>query len=476
MSYDLSRFISAHQSNFECALSEIKKGRKESHWMWYIFPQIKGLGRSYNSNFYGITDLNEAKAFLNNEYLGSNIKKISHELLQLKCSDARLVMGTPDNMKLKSSMTLFAIANQNEAVFNQVLEKFFDGKKDRLTLKLLGLEGEKQEDRNMDSCTTRIIDVQDDNIHSIRERYTKGLHFVVGDTHGEVETLHLLMKKIEFDFKKDHVYFVGDYNAGGKVTALLNYIAQYYQEDFNLPGFHLIRGNHERELSPIYRLENMPDIIVVRGNVMNYYIVHAGMVYSAFDLINEDMRKSNDKQVYAYSIMENAACYDVPLRQITWSRNGLYSQRSRYHVWPSEESLHMSHACIIHGHTPFSMLKHGNYFSYGDRMLLWKNQKIWFAEDLQSFNIDSNVKGRFDAEDNYRGLSCVCLEIIEKIAEKSNGILKREEILKSENFVFSVPRIQTGFFSHESDLSSVLNAKPISKSIGLDIENNLQIV
>lgn len=126
-------------------------------------------------------------------------------------------------------------------------------------------------------------------------------------------------------------------------------------------------------------------------------------------MINKDI-ESTYKPVYAYALDETVAGYDAPLRQVVWSRNGLYSQRSHYHVWPSEKSLQAANACIIHGHTPFSQLKRGNFFSYGDRMLFWENQKVWFAEDLQSFDIDSNVKGRFDTSDLYRGLSCVCLE------------------------------------------------------------------
>ena len=320
----------------------------------------------------------------------------------------------------------------------------------------------------------RIIQIPDDNIQSIRNRYPGGLHFVVGDTHGESTTLRLLMDKIQFNPQIDHVYFLGDYNCGGNVYALLHDIAKYYQEDYAVPGFHLIRGNHERELYQIFELKNMPDIIVIRGTVMNYYLAHAGMVDKAFDLINKDI-ESTYKPVYAYALDETVAGYDAPLRQVVWSRNGLYSQRSHYHVWPSEKSLQAANACIIHGHTPFSQLKRGNFFSYGDRMLFWENQKVWFAEDLQSFDIDSNVKGRFDTSDLYRGLSCVCLEMIDEIAAKGNGVLKREVLRESENFVFSVPHTPIENTNVDTDLSNLLQAKPAMKRILLDNDGMLQL-
>lgn len=137
--YDLSRFTLAHKKDYPIALSEIKQGHKQSHWIWYIFPQLKGLGRSSTSEYYGIKDLNEAKAFLQDEYLASHLLEISNALLNLKTDDARAVMERPDDMKLKSSMTLFHIANPNEPVFSQVLEKYFKGKPDYRTIKMLGL-------------------------------------------------------------------------------------------------------------------------------------------------------------------------------------------------------------------------------------------------------------------------------------------------------------------------------------------------
>ena len=107
---NLKRFTEAQYRDYEQALKEIKNGRKESHWMWYIFPQLKGLGRSYTSDFYGIENLDEAKAFLQDPYLGKNLQEIAAALLELDNDNATQIMGRPDDMKLKSSMTLFALS------------------------------------------------------------------------------------------------------------------------------------------------------------------------------------------------------------------------------------------------------------------------------------------------------------------------------------------------------------------------------
>ena len=125
--YDLSRYVTAQQRDYQSALTEIKNGKKVSHWMWYIFPQIRGLGKSSTSQFYAIQSLDEAKAFI----------EISEALLSLDTSDAYEVFGKPDNMKLKSSMTLFARASEDNQVFLNVLDRYFKGKRDFRTLKIL---------------------------------------------------------------------------------------------------------------------------------------------------------------------------------------------------------------------------------------------------------------------------------------------------------------------------------------------------
>ena len=137
MNYDLSRFLKAQESDYETALAEIRSGRKRSHWIWYIFPQLKGLGFSTLSYHYGIDDIGEAKAYMKDPVLSARLIEISRALLTLDSSDPGRVMGFPDDLKLCSSMTLFHAAAPEEPVFSQVLEKFFGGHPDEKTLQIL---------------------------------------------------------------------------------------------------------------------------------------------------------------------------------------------------------------------------------------------------------------------------------------------------------------------------------------------------
>ena len=134
---DLQRFIDAQKKDYPIALVEIKKGRKRSHWMWYIFPQIQGLGFSETSKLYGIKNQNEAEEYLTHPLLGSRLIEISNALLALKTDKAGEVLGSPDDLKLRSSMTLFASVKNANPVFQSVLDKFFNGEKDKKTLELL---------------------------------------------------------------------------------------------------------------------------------------------------------------------------------------------------------------------------------------------------------------------------------------------------------------------------------------------------
>jgi uncharacterized protein (DUF1810 family) len=134
----LKRFIDAQESSYAIALSEIKSGRKRSHWMWYVFPQIKGLGFSETSVYYAIKDIEEAEAFLNHPILGSRLIEISKELLKLQSDNAHQILGSPDDVKLHSSMTLFSSVPGASPVFEEVLRKFFNGEKDNKTLQILG--------------------------------------------------------------------------------------------------------------------------------------------------------------------------------------------------------------------------------------------------------------------------------------------------------------------------------------------------
>lgn len=134
----LNRFVDAQKTDYQQALSEIKNGRKRSHWMWYIFPQIQGLGFSETSRYYGIKDAAEAAAYLAHPVLGSRLLEICQALLKLESSNATSIFGSPDDVKLKSSMTLFAALPGANPVFQQVLDKFFNGAKDAKTLQIIG--------------------------------------------------------------------------------------------------------------------------------------------------------------------------------------------------------------------------------------------------------------------------------------------------------------------------------------------------
>ncbi|UOQ99695.1 DUF1810 domain-containing protein [Hymenobacter sp. 5317J-9] len=133
----LQRFLDAQATNYHDALAEIKSGRKRSHWMWYVFPQIQGLGLSETARFYALQDRAEAAAYLQHPVLGSRLVEISQALLELKSNDAHGVLGSPDDMKLKSSMTLFA-ALRASPVFQRVLDKFYAGEPDSKTLRIIG--------------------------------------------------------------------------------------------------------------------------------------------------------------------------------------------------------------------------------------------------------------------------------------------------------------------------------------------------
>lgn len=137
---DLERFRDAHRRDFAQAYAEIQNGYKETHWMWYIFPQIQGLGRSSTAQYYAISDIEEAVEFLSDPYLGDNLRAISKELLGKSTNDAVDIFGYIDAMKLKSSMTLFHVAGEmcdENRVFYDVLTKYFNGEFDEKTLELI---------------------------------------------------------------------------------------------------------------------------------------------------------------------------------------------------------------------------------------------------------------------------------------------------------------------------------------------------
>lgn len=135
-SNSLNRFLKAQESMYGTALEEMKNGKKESHWIWYIFPQLRGLGYSPKAYTYGINGLEEAKAYLEHPVLSARLIEITEALLAHKGENIEDIIGNIDALKLRSSMTLFALLSENNSVFHQVLDCFYDGDMDELTLKL----------------------------------------------------------------------------------------------------------------------------------------------------------------------------------------------------------------------------------------------------------------------------------------------------------------------------------------------------
>ena len=135
--HDLDRFVDAQAGDYEQALAEIRSGRKRSHWMWYVFPQIDGLGFSSMSRRYSIKSLDEARAYLDHPVLGPRLVECVEAALGVEGQSAYEIFGSPDDMKLRSSATLFASVTPGDSVFARLLDKYFDGKRDGKTLGLL---------------------------------------------------------------------------------------------------------------------------------------------------------------------------------------------------------------------------------------------------------------------------------------------------------------------------------------------------
>ncbi|HEU0137818.1 MAG TPA: DUF1810 domain-containing protein [Flavobacterium sp.] len=133
----LQRFVEAQQHTYDLALREIRHGRKHSHWMWFIFPQLQGLGRSTMAEHYGIKDLKEASRYIDHDVLGPRLIQISKALLETNHLSASEIFGSPDDMKLHSCMTLFAAVPNSDIVFQRLLDKYFNGIPDQRTFALL---------------------------------------------------------------------------------------------------------------------------------------------------------------------------------------------------------------------------------------------------------------------------------------------------------------------------------------------------
>jgi uncharacterized protein (DUF1810 family) len=136
--YGLSRFVQAQETSYSQALSELQRGRKSSHWMWFIFPQHDGLGSSAMAKRYAIRSLEEAEAYLHHPVLGPRLLECAQAVLAVDGRSAFEVFGSPDDMKLRSSATLFACASPAGSVFERLLDKYFRGERDERTAQLLG--------------------------------------------------------------------------------------------------------------------------------------------------------------------------------------------------------------------------------------------------------------------------------------------------------------------------------------------------
>jgi uncharacterized protein (DUF1810 family) len=136
--FDLSRFVHAQESIYDSVLAELRSGQKRSHWMWFVFPQIHGLGHSPTAQHYAIKSIEEARQYHSHPLLGARLLECTEAVLAVEGRSASAIFGYPDDLKLKSSMTLFSsVADTPHSLFSRVLEKYFLGEKDARTLQLL---------------------------------------------------------------------------------------------------------------------------------------------------------------------------------------------------------------------------------------------------------------------------------------------------------------------------------------------------
>jgi uncharacterized protein (DUF1810 family) len=140
--HELSRFVDAQAGDYDQALAEIKAGRKRSHWIWYIFPQIEGLGFSPMSRRYSIKSLSEARAYLEHPLLGPRLVACAESAMAVEGRSAYAIFGSPDDMKLRSCATLFATVSPPDSVFARLLDRYFDGERDGKTLHILDSQGQ----------------------------------------------------------------------------------------------------------------------------------------------------------------------------------------------------------------------------------------------------------------------------------------------------------------------------------------------
>jgi len=136
--FDLDRFLNAQASVYGQVLTELRAGQKRSHWIWFIFPQMKGLGSSSHAHFYGIGSLEEAEAYWRHPVLGSRLEECTRLVNQVEKRTIKQILGYPDDLKFRSSMTLFSHASEGAGIFTRALDKYFAGRPDPVTIELLG--------------------------------------------------------------------------------------------------------------------------------------------------------------------------------------------------------------------------------------------------------------------------------------------------------------------------------------------------
>jgi uncharacterized protein (DUF1810 family) len=142
--YDLNRFVRAQEDDYAPALSEIRSGKKRTHWMWYIFPQLDGLAHSSTAKHYAIKSIAEAKAYLEHPALGPRLRECAEAVVQVEGRSATEIFGSPDDLKLRSCATLFACVAPPDSVFDRLLRKYYRGGRDSKTLQLLGSTPERE--------------------------------------------------------------------------------------------------------------------------------------------------------------------------------------------------------------------------------------------------------------------------------------------------------------------------------------------
>lgn len=142
--FNLSRFLQAQEDSYEQALAEIRSGLKQTHWMWYIFPQLDGLAVSATAKHYSIKSIEEAKAYLQHPILGVRLLACAEAVMGVEGRTAKVIFGAPDDLKLRSCATLFACVAPAGSVFERLLRKYYQGERDSVTLELLGISPEPQ--------------------------------------------------------------------------------------------------------------------------------------------------------------------------------------------------------------------------------------------------------------------------------------------------------------------------------------------